>query len=247
MALKILYKYSFYFILIVLLVIWEVSVHLLSIPIYILPPPSGVFLTIYNNIGILFKDTLVTGFEAVLGFCLGSIVGFMLALLFVLSRLLARIAFPYFIAFQTIPIIAIAPLLVVWFGNGFLGKIIMASFICVFPIVVNTTKGLRSVDSNMLDLFKINNATRIEILLKLRIPTSLPFFFSALKISIVFSVIGAIVAEMVGAKLGLGFRIIISSYRLDTEMMFSAIIFSSLLGLFLSYLIRKIESRMIVW
>ena len=145
------------------------------------------------------------------------------------------------------PIVAIAPLLIVWFGNGLLPKVIVAAIISFFPVVVNTTKGLRSVDAEAFDLFDSMSATQSQVFFKLRVPSALPYLFAALRISSTLAVIGAIVGEFSGADRGLGFFIMISSHRLETVDMFVGILLSSLLGILFFYGIALLEKVIVPW
>lgn len=227
----------------IFLILWEIITRLLHIPLYIFPSPSSIFTNIFNNFELLLKNMGTTASEALLGFIVGGGFAFLVAVVFAHSAIIEKSIYPYFIALQAVPLIAIAPLLVIWFGNGIFGKLAMSAIICFFPIVVNTTVGLKSIKDDEWDLLRLLSASKFQIFTKLRFPSSLPFLFSAMKISITLSVIGAIVAELAGSNKGLGFMILISSYRTDTVTMFSAIIFSSILGIALFLTISTIEKR----
>jgi NitT/TauT family transport system permease protein len=203
--------------------------------------------TIFKIKGILFRNTIVTLIEAILGFLVGCSFGFILAIIFVYFKTLKMSFYPYAIALKTIPIIAIAPLLIVWFGNGLFSKIVMSALICFFPMVVNTVRGLSSVDSDTLDLFNSLNANKIQIFFKLRLPTSLPYVFSALKISTTLSVIGAIVGELSGANIGIGYIILVSSYKMQTKVLFAAITSSAIGGILFFAVIGLIEKEILRW
>lgn len=140
-----------------------------------------------------------------------------------------------------------APLLVLWFGTGLFSKIVAAALVCFFPILVNTVKGLGSVNNDALDLFKSYSATKWQIFTKLRLPNSLPYIFSALKISTGLAVVGAVVGEFVGASKGIGYVILVSSYHLETTTMFAAIIMSALAGVLFFWLISVLEKKFIFW
>jgi len=228
---------------VLVIIIWEAVIKMFNVPQYFIPAPSIIVATIYNSFFSLLKDTGITLLEAVLGFLLGGGIAFVVAVIFTHSRIIEKSINPYFVGLQAVPIIAVAPLLVVWFGNGLLGKVIMAAFICFFPIVVNTTVGLKRIDPDAMDLLHTYSANKKQIFLKLRLPSCLSFLFSALKISATLSVVGAIVAELAGAKAGIGFRIIISSYRMDTPMMFASIIFAALSGISFFFVVTIIERR----
>jgi NitT/TauT family transport system permease protein len=189
----------------------------------------------------LVRDALITFLEAMVGFIVGVSSAFALGAAFVHSRILERSIAPYFVALQAVPIVATAPLLIIWFGNGLLSKVIMAAMICFFPMVINTTVGLKDIPEDALDLMRMLSASRRQIFLKLRLPASLPFIFSGLKISATLSVIGAVVAELAGATQGIGFQIMVSSYRTDTPMLFAAVLFSALTGILFYYAVVAAE------
>lgn len=233
--------------LIIFLTSWEIAVKIFDIPGYLIPAPSVVIKAIQTNFLALLYDTAITLLEAFGGFCLGISIAVVSAIALVHWKIIEKSIYPYIVGLQAVPMIAIAPLLVLWFGNGFFGKIIMAAFICYFPVVVNTTIGLRSFDPKAMDLMHLLSANKTQIFSKLRLPSSLPFLFSAMKISSNLSVIGAIVAELSGAKAGIGFRILTASYRLETDILFASIIFASLSGILFFSLIVFIEKRVINW
>ena len=213
------------------LLAWEAIVWVLSIPRYLIPAPTVIFATIIERFHSLVFDSMVTLVEAILGFAVGTSTAFLIGGLFVQSRLIERSLSPLFVALQAVPLIAIAPLLIIWFGNGLASKIVMAAIACFFPMVINTAAGLKSVDHDSLALMKVLSATKVQVFWKLRLPTALPYIFSGLKISATFSVIGAVVAELAGATQGIGFQVLMSSYQTDTPMLFSAVIFSALIGI----------------
>ena len=174
-------------------------------------------------------------------------VAILLAILFVHNKTMERTLFPIAVAVRTIPIIAIAPILVLLLGNGYAPKIVIAALICFFPTLVNMVRGLESVEASALELMRVLSATRRQILFKLRLPSSLPFLFAALKISTASSVIGAIVAEWIGADTGLGYLIVISTFEFRTGLLYATTVVASLLalGLFLSIVV--LERLVIRW
>ena len=220
---------------------WEMVVRLLSIPRYLIPAPSVIAATIVDRFSSLLGDTLITLLEAVLGFAAGTSVAFLLGVLFVRSRLIERSLSPLFVALQAVPLIAISPLLIIWFGNGLESKVVMAAIACFFPMAINTAAGLKSVNYESLALMKVLSASEMQIFWKLRLPSALPYIFTGLKISATLSVIGAIVAELAGATRGTGFQILMSSYQTDTPMLFSAVIFSALTGVFFFNAVSLLE------
>lgn len=236
-----------YFFILLLIVFWELIIRMLDLPNYLLPKPSEIFKTFFNNFNIILPNLWITIIESFLGFILGSCAGFLLAVIFTYSKTLEKIVYPYAIALKSVPIVAIAPLFVIWFGNGIFPKILIAAIISFFPVVVNVVKGLSEVDEEAFNLFESFSASKIQIFLKLRMYYSLPFLFSALKLSATLSVIGAIVGEFAGSDKGIGYYIIISSHRLETTQMFVGIILSSLLGISYFYLIVFLENLITPW
>lgn len=226
---------------------WELVVRLVGVPEYLVPAASSVILEIGGNFWSLVGDTLITMAEAILGFLIANICGILLAVAFVHSKSVERGLYPYAIALKAVPLIAIAPLLIMWFGNGMLGKVIMAAIISFFPVLVNATIGLKSIDRQALDLMHSLSASQSQILLKLRFPSALPYIFSGLKISSTLSVIGAIVAELSGATEGIGYVIMIASYRFETVTLFSAIIAASIGGIIFFGVLSLIERRYLSW
>lgn len=230
-----------------IILIWEGMVILLKIPEYLIPQPSVIALNVYKKIPTLLPHIYVTALESVLGFVLGSCLGIILAIAFTYSKTLEQSLYPYTIALKSIPIVAIAPLLIVWFGNGLSPKVTVSSIITFFPVVVNMTKGLNSIDRDAFDIFNSMSATQFQTFTKLRLPNSLPFLFAALKMSATLAVTGAIVGEFSGSDKGLGYFILISSHRLETVDMFVGIIMSSLLGVLFFYLIALCERIFVPW
>jgi len=233
--------------LLTILVLWELLVRVLGIPQYLLPSPVAILRSFLSDPSALIGHTAVTMFEAITGFCVANILGFALAILFAHSPTAARTVYPYAIALKTTPIVAMAPLLVLWFGTGVTSKIIASAVICFFPMLVNATRGLNAIEGEALDLFRSLDAGRLAILVKLRLPSSLPYLFSAFKISSSLSVVGAIVGEFVGAQRGLGYVILVSSYHLETERMFAAIIAAALGGVFFYFTVVAIEWLVVPW
>jgi NitT/TauT family transport system permease protein len=180
-----------------------------------------------------------------MGFLIGTTFGFLCGVAFAHSRLLENTFQPYLVSLQAIPVVAIAPLLVIWFGSGMAGKVALSAFISYFPVVISTTYGLRRVQNEMIELFSVLRATKMETLIKLRIPHALPYIFSSLRVSATLSVIGAIVGEMAGANQGLGHRILVASYRTETALMFAGIACASALGLLFFALVRLVAAFML--
>jgi len=226
---------------------WQFLVPLLQIKEYILPLPSSIAKAFYNDWGSLLKHTGITAFESFTGFLLANVVGFLLASILTNSESLKKAVMPYAIALKTTPIVAFAPILVIWFGSGIITKIFASALVCFFPILVNTIKGLTNIEQDYLNLFASFHTSKWRTFWNLRFPTAMPYIFSALKISTSLSVVGAIVGEFVGANQGLGYVILVSSYHLEIPLMFAAIILSALIGIFFYNIIVLLEREIIYW
>ena len=227
--------------------VWEAYVRVFDIQKWLLPAPSLIAKTIGVDADLLLGHTLATIEEIVVGFALALVGGVALAAAIGLSRTLERALYPFLIASQTIPIIVIAPMLLIWIGYGLAPKVIVVALICFFPIVVNMVDGLKSVDSDVVSLMRTLGANRWRIFLKLQIPTSMPYLFSGLRIAIAFSVIGAVIGEWVGSSEGLGYLMIRSKPQFLTERVFAAIVILSAMGVGLFALVGVVERFAIPW
>ncbi len=227
--------------------LWEGYVRLFDVQRWLLPAPSIVAKTVAESPGLLWRHSLVTLEEVVVGFGLALAVGVVLASSIALSRTLERAIYPFIIASQTIPIIVIAPLLLVWVGYGLTPKVIVVALIAFFPIVVNMVDGLRSVDPDAVNLMRTLGARRWQIFLKVQLPSAMPFLFSGTRVAIAVSVIGAVIGEWVGSSQGLGYLMIRSKPLFLTERVFAAIAILSLMGIALFLLVGLAERMVIPW
>ena len=234
-------------VLIGLLGAWELWVQLGDVPKWQLPAPSAVGQELAESRILLWENFLVTLEEIVLGFMAALAAGLLLAAGIAYSRILERSVYPIVIASQTIPIIAIAPLLLIWVGYGITPKVIIVGLICFYPIAVNTVDGLKAVEPDMVNMVRTLGASRWQIFTKLQIPTSLPFMFSGIKIGISVSVIAAVIGEWVGASEGLGYLITYSQPLFLTDRVFAAIVVLSILGIGLFVLASVVERMMLPW
>jgi len=216
---------------VLLVTVWEIGCRLLAIPEYLLPTPDRIAVKIASNWQMLLGHSGVTLSEAGLGFLLGAATAVAIAVAISSSERVAAAVYPLLIVTQVVPKIALAPLFLIWFGYGLLPKIIIAGLISFFPIVVNTTLGLTYIDGEIIDLMRSISASRYQVFRMVRAPNAIPYFFSGLKIAILFSVVGALTGEFVGADRGLGYLIIIANTTLDTSLLFAALVFVSLLGI----------------
>jgi NitT/TauT family transport system permease protein len=223
------------------LVIWEIGVRLTNTPPYILPGPILVLQTLFRDWGVLFPSLLVTLKITIVAFVAAIISGLLIAILFTQSKWIERSFFPYAVILQTTPIVAIAPLIILWVrqvfpseSSTFISLVICAWIVAFFPILSNTTLGLNSADHNLVNLFQLYRASRWQTLLYLRIPSALPYFLGGLRISGGLALIGAVVAEFVagtgGTRSGIAYQILMSSFNLQIPRMFAALFLTSVLG-----------------
>lgn len=222
---------------VVVLLGWHAWVELLEIPQYIVPSPLVVARTLISDWDILSASLLITLKVTFLAFFSAVVLGTLVAFLFVQSRLIELSLFPYAVLLQVTPIVAIAPLIIIWVKNPDAALTLCATIVAIFPVISNTTIGLRSVDPGLLNLFRMNRATRTQILFRLRIPSALPYFFGGLRIASGLSLIGAVVAEFVagtgGAAAGLAYQILIAGFQLNIPRLFAALILITVAGVIL--------------
>ena len=214
---------------------------------FLVPAPSDIADALWNDRDLLAEDAWVTLREVVLGFALALISGLALAVLIHLSKSARRAVYPLLVASQTIPIVVLAPILVVWFGFGIFPKLLIIALICFFPITVNAYDGLRSVDPDLLKMMRTLGAGRGQTLRRAELPWALPFIFSGAKIAVAVAVIGAVFAEWAGADSGLGHLILVSSGELSTSLTFAAIVVLSAIAICLFALLALVERRVVTW
>jgi NitT/TauT family transport system permease protein len=231
------------------LILWQVLPPALGIETYILPKASEVWDAMKENSSTFWQAVFTSAWTALLGFLLSALLGVIAACAMATWRPLERTLFPYMVLLSTVPIIAIAPLIVVWFGTGSLSILIITVIIGFFPVVANTVVGLHSASASSVDLFKIYHASGPQTLLKLRLPTALPFLMASLKVTATLAVIGTIVGEYVagtgGSSGGLGYVVIVASSRLETSLVFAAAIASAVLGVVFFTLVSLLSSKVL--
>jgi len=221
--------------------LWELLVRAFHVQRWLLPAPSAIARELVDSRGLLTQQAAVTLEEILGGFGLAAGAGVLLAIGIAYSRTLARSIYPFVIASQMIPIITIAPLLLVWVGPQMTSKIIVAALISFFPVVVNLVDGLRASDPEMVAMMRTLGASSWQIFAKLQMPAALPYLFSGLKVAIVVSVIGAVIGEWVGAQGGLGWLMRVSAPQFHTALVFAAIVLLSAIGIALFALVSGVE------
>jgi len=235
--------------LILSLLIWQIVIEITEFPAFILPSPRLVvnrFMIAIQD-GSLLRNTSVTLREVLLGLVAGSMLATLLGYFLAKARLLEQLLSPFLVASQAIPTVAIAPLLIIWFGPGLLSKILICSLIVFFPVLVNTVVGLKAVPDNLRDMMHSLDATPLQILRHLEIPAALPVFLGGLRIGATLSVIGAVVGEFVASDRGLGFLINVGRGQYDTSLVFVSIITLVTMALLLYGIIVMFEKRFLVW
>jgi NitT/TauT family transport system permease protein len=231
------------------LLAWWAAARYGGLPSFILPSPTQVWMRFLRALsdGSLFLHAGATLFEIMAGLLVGAFAATVLGYLVAKSRALERILSPYLVASQAIPLVAIAPLLVIWFGPGIFSKILICALIVFFPVLVNTVVGVRAVPAALHDLMQSLHATRGQILMKLEIPAALPIFLGGLRIGATLSVIGAVVGELVGADMGLGFLINVGRGQYDTALVFVAVFTLIALALALYGVVAWAEKKLLSW
>lgn len=231
------------------LVVWWAAARFSGIPSFLLPTPGRVWARFLRALldGSLLMHTGVTLVEILIGLLAGALAATVLGYLVAKSRALERVLAPYLVASQAIPLVAIAPLLVIWFGPGIIYKILICALIVFFPVLVNTVVGVRAVPVALYDLMRSLRATRGQILLKLEIPAALPVFLGGLRVGATLSVIGAVVGELVGANSGLGFLVNLGRNQYDYALIFVAVFSLIFLALALYGMVAWVERKFLSW
>ncbi|TVR01605.1 MAG: ABC transporter permease [Spirochaetaceae bacterium] len=229
------------------ILIWHFAVVYFDLPVYILPRPLSIFPEIARRPEMFLRHAWVTLFETLAGLGLSIATGVILAFMIVWSDNMEKMLMPFIVLSQTFPKTAIAPLMIIWFGYGYLPKIIISFLIAFFPIVINTVLGLKSPKSDMIDLMRSMSATKAQVFAKVRIPMAVPYFFSGLKIGITLALVGAVVGEFVGADSGLGFLIMAANNQFNTRLAFATLFVLMILGAFLYFIAEFLERRVAPW
>lgn len=229
--------------------LWIGYIRIRNIPSFVLPHPADVGMKLVQQVrsGAIFPHLLATAQEASLGFFTGSLLAIVIGALISRSRFAEDVLRPYIITTQTTPMVVLAPLFLVWFGFGILPKMLIASIICFFPLLVNVMAGLGAISNTERQLFRSLKASPLQTFWWLEIPRALPYIFAGLRITVVLSVIGSVVGEFVGARAGLGYLAMTAAGNMDTELLFVAVFMLMAMGLSLYLIVVEIELRVLFW
>jgi NitT/TauT family transport system permease protein len=233
--------------LLALVALWEVLARWSGVPSWLLPAPSAIGEAMIDWRGELTLHFMVTLYEVLVGFALSIVVSIPLAVAVVYSPFLQNTIYPILLALQSMPKVAIAPLLVLWIGFGVLPKILVVFLVCFFPIVVATASGLAAVPPALIDLIRSLSATSYQTFIKIRFPTAIPHIFVGFKIAITFAVIGGVIGEFVGSDQGLGYLILISTSQSRTPLAFGALLLLTIMSIVLYYAVEFVERLVVPW
>jgi NitT/TauT family transport system permease protein len=227
--------------------LWQLLVVVFDVPKFLLPSPFAIMLDMIRTWRQLLITTAVTSYETLLGFALSVLIGVPLAIALATSKAFERAVYPLIVATQAVPKVSVAPLFLIWFGYGLKPKVIIVVLVTFFPIVINSVVGLKSLSHNMLNLARSMGASSLQVFWRFQLPNALPGIFAGLKVASVLAIIGAIVAEFVGADSGLGYVIMNATADIDVPHQFSAVVLLSLLGMVFFAIIERVEKLCLPW
>jgi NitT/TauT family transport system permease protein len=233
--------------LLIMLALWELLVRAAGIQRFILPAPSEVIRVTFNSYSLLLANTPPTAFAVIVGFFLAALIAIPLAVAMCAWRGVEQSVYPLLIGSQGVPKVALAPVLIVWFGFGFAPKVFMAALIAFIPIVINTTVGLRSIDPNYVHLVRSMGASRWQIYTRLLLPSALPQILAGLNVAMALAIVGAVVGEMVGANSGLGYLLVVANGDLNMPFVFAVLLWLAFVSLILVGAVDLVERIAIPW
>ncbi|ASP20400.1 putative aliphatic sulfonates transport permease protein SsuC [Antarctobacter heliothermus] len=234
-------------VLVVSVLLWEAAVAIFQPPLIFLPPPSAVWAEFMSSPGVFLKHMGYTLSTTAVAFALSVILGVFLAVCIVQSPFLERTVYTLLVALNSVPKVALAPLFVIWLGVGVAPKLAVAIMLAIFPIVIDTVLGLRSVEPDMISLAKTSRASRFQVLMKIQFPNALPSLFAGMKVAVSFALVGAIVGEFVAGGNGLGFLVLVAQGQFDTTRVFVSLVLLGLMGTILFYAVDFLERLMLPW
>ncbi|MBX3518642.1 MAG: ABC transporter permease [Xanthobacteraceae bacterium] len=233
----------------ILVLIWHFGIKIFQVPAYLVPPPGAVLEALQRGLigGTLWPHIVATVTAIISGYLVGCIMALLLSALISEFDVLERAVYPVIVAFQSIPKVALAPILVVWFGFDLGSKVVMVALICFFPCFVNTSIGLKSYNPELIDLYRAMGASRWQIFWRVKVPSAAGHIFAGLQISVVLALLGTVVAELVASRRGLGHVIAAAGLDFDVAMMFACVVILATIGVLASQLIQLIHRRVVFW
>ena len=236
-----------FWLIIVLIIGWDLCIRLFKIPQYLIPTPWQVVQQLFKEWPMLWREALPTLYATLGGFVLSALVGVPIAMWIAYSRLVESFVYPLLVFSQSVPKVAIAPLFVVWFGFGVIPKVIAAFLLGFFLVIVATVQGFKSIEPDVIDLARSMGANPLKVFLKFRLPQAMPAIFSGLKVSVTLAVVGAVVGEFVGSNSGLGYVLQKANGTFDLPLMFAALVILSMIGVLLFLVLELIERWVLPW
>jgi NitT/TauT family transport system permease protein len=235
--------------LVCLIAFWDVMVRYFNVPTYIIPAPLDVAYALFRifSTQLFWTHFGITLFETVCGFALAFVLAMAIAILMTISRIAEKLLYPYVAALQSMPKIAIAPLVILWFGFGLQSKIVLAALLCFFPMLVNFATGLQATDELRLRLLHVLDASPSQVIWLVRLPSALPFVLAGVELGAIYAMLGAIVGEFVGARYGIGLLINVAKGSFDAAGMYAAIVIIMVVALAAEYAMTLIENRLAKW
>lgn len=234
-------------VIVAVFILWELAVRVFAVPQFVLPAPTAVFASMAEWAGPITENAAQTLMTSVLGFGIAVVVGVALGTVLGASALVYRAVYPLLIGFNAVPKVAVVPILVIWFGIGTVPAVITAFLLSFFPIVVNVATGIATVEPELRDVLRALGASPLDIILKIGLPRSMPYFFASLKIAITVAFVGSILAETVAANSGIGHLMVVASSRFDVPLVFAGLLVTSLMGILMYAIAAWAESRMTAW
>ena len=233
--------------IILFFVVWEIVCRVFSVPVFILPKPSEFLGVLITKWPAILPNAVQTLYTTIVGFALGVLVGAAIGACIGLSRFVYRVTYPLLIGFYSVPKIAVVPILVIWFGIGTIPAILTAAIMCLFPVVVNVATGLATTEPELEDVLRSLGASKLDILRRVGLPRSMPYFFASLKIAVSLAFVGTVVAETVAANIGIGSMMILASSTFDVPLVFAGVFLLAVLGVAMYAVFALIERRVTFW
>jgi NitT/TauT family transport system permease protein len=230
-----------------LLAIWELACIALHVPVFVLPRPSQVTVSLYNQFGPIIDNAWTTLLRTLLGFAIAVVLGLVLGLAIGSSRLIYRGLYPVLVGFNSIPKVAVVPVFVIWFGIGTIPAVLTAFLVSFFPIAVNVATGLATIEPELLDVMRSLGARRRKILLKVGLPRAMPYFFASLKVAITLAFVGTIISETVAANKGIGYLMMAATANFDTPLVFAGLFVIAVMGIAMYAVFAIVEQRTTFW